>query len=77
MPQTERTMTGRVVRTPDASSPYKVVLEGELGLLAEHPVRSVREGEALIRAHRRELPVFQTSAKPSSGLLRLVAGSRE
>jgi len=39
-----------VVQTPKAKQPYKVVLEHE-GETAEseHPVATVREGEALIR----------------------------
>ena len=40
----------RVVVTPGAEHPYKVVLEqGEDGS-SEHPVATIREGEALIRA---------------------------
>jgi hypothetical protein len=40
----------RVVVTPEGEHPYKVVLEkGEEGS-SEHPVATIREGEALIRA---------------------------
>ena len=38
----------RVVLTPGAELPYKVVLEHEDGA-TEYPVATVREGEALIR----------------------------
>lgn len=71
-------LTGaRVVRTPQASHPYKVVLEGERGLLAEHPVTSVREGEALIRAHRPRVLLPETLADLPRRALRLVAGGRD
>lgn len=63
------------MRTPHARFPYKVVMEAGIGRFAEHPVTSVREGEALIRAHRLNQPIFETSAEV--GALRLVAGSRE
>ena len=39
---------GRVVLTPGGEQAYKVVLEHE-DYSSEHPVTSVREGEALIR----------------------------
>jgi hypothetical protein len=40
---------GRVVRTPGRAKPYKVVLENEDAGKADHPVSTVRQGEALIR----------------------------
>ena len=46
----------RVVITPGEEQPYKVVLEhGEDGS-SEHPVATIREGEALIRANSSEPP---------------------
>jgi hypothetical protein len=39
---------GRVVLTPGEELPYKVVLEHESGT-TEHPVATIREGEAFIR----------------------------
>jgi len=42
-------IAGRVVVTPGAKLPYKVILEQEGSDRAEHPVATVREGEALIR----------------------------
>lgn len=48
---------GRVVKTPKADQPYKVVLEYEGGSAeTEHPVSSVREGEVLIRQRSPSLP---------------------
>lgn len=40
---------GRVVITAGAEKPYKVVFEHEPTGFSEHPVSTVREGEALIR----------------------------
>jgi hypothetical protein len=40
---------GRVVRTPTKKKPYKVVLEHEHSGDTEHPVSTVREGEAYIK----------------------------
>jgi hypothetical protein len=42
-------IAGRVVVTPGAALPYKVVIEREGIGCAEHPVATVREGEALLR----------------------------
>ena len=42
-------IAGRVVVTPDATLPYKVILEQEGDQCSELPVATVREGEALIR----------------------------
>ena len=50
---------GRVLLSPDGPEPYKVVFRLGDRVLAEHPVSTVREGEALIR---RELPGIQFSA---------------
>ena len=40
---------GHMVRTPTKPKPYKAVLEHRHGASTEHPVDSMREGEALIR----------------------------
>ena len=40
----------RVVRTQGGETPYKVILEDDEQGRTEHPVSTVREGEALIRA---------------------------
>jgi hypothetical protein len=40
---------GRVVLTVGADKPYKVVFEHVPAGSSEHPVATVREGEALIR----------------------------
>ena len=39
-----------VVCTPGAEQPYKAVLHYRDGRCAEHPVSTVRDGEALIRS---------------------------
>lgn len=44
-----RMKTGRVVRTPGAETPYKIVLVDEGGCSRDHPVATIREGEALMR----------------------------
>ena len=41
----------RVVITPLAEMPYKVVLEHQDGTHTEQPVATICEGEALIRSH--------------------------
>jgi hypothetical protein len=43
------TASGRVVITPGEQHPYKVVFRIGERTLSEHPVPTVREGEALIR----------------------------
>lgn len=50
---------GRVMLTPEGPKPYKAIFRVGDRVLAEHPVATVREGEALIR---RELPGIQFSA---------------
>jgi hypothetical protein len=40
---------GHIVLTPGAKEPYKVVLEHEGAKDTEHPVLTIREGEALIK----------------------------
>lgn len=40
----------RVIVTPAGPQPYKVVFDDESGGTAEHPVASIKEGEALIRS---------------------------
>jgi hypothetical protein len=40
---------GRIVQTPTKAMAYKVVLEHDGALDTEHPVSTMREGEALIR----------------------------
>ena len=39
---------GRIVQTPTAAKPYKVVLEHDGSPDTEHRVQTMREGEALI-----------------------------
>jgi hypothetical protein len=51
---------GRVMLTPDGPQPYKAVFRLGDRILSEHPVATVREGEALIR---RELAGIQFSAQ--------------
>ena len=46
----------RVVLTPGADLPYKVVLEHADGGCSEYPVATIREGEALIRERSPEPP---------------------
>jgi hypothetical protein len=57
-------IVGRVVLVRGASLPYKVVLENGADR-AEHPVATVREGEALIRKQLTMLaqPVSQEADK--------------
>lgn len=40
---------GRIVQTPGNEKPYKVVLDHEEGGATEHPVATMKEGEALIK----------------------------
>ena len=47
---------GQVVITPDGPQPYKVLFRMGHHTLSEHPVATVREGEAMIR---RELAHIQ------------------
>lgn len=75
MAQIGKMTEARVVRTPHGRYPYKVVMEAGRGRFVEHSVMSVREAEALIRAHRMNQAIFETSAEVSA--LRLIAGSRE
>ncbi|HEV2568951.1 hypothetical protein [Sphingomonas sp.] len=49
---------GRVRLTPEGPQPYSAVFRLGDKVIAEHPVPTVREGEALIR---RELPGIQFS----------------
>jgi hypothetical protein len=66
---TARVVGGRVVRTPDAEQPYKVVLEHADGLAdSEHPVRSVRDGELLIRRRSPARPRPETMREWNIGL---------
>ena len=51
---------GVVVMTPDEAYPYKVVFRLGEATISEHPVSSVREGEALIRE---ELPHIHVSVE--------------
>lgn len=44
-----RIKTGRVVQTPGLEMPYKVVFQDEGGCSEDHPVATIREGEALMR----------------------------
>jgi hypothetical protein len=61
---------GNIVLTPGEAQPYKVVLEYHPFATTEHPVATVREGEALIRRalpkpkrHRGDIPTFLSSAR--------------
>ena len=50
---------GRVVLTPQGPKPYMVILEHHPTGTSEHPVSTIREGEALIRER-----VVVTGAQP-------------
>ena len=52
---------GRVVRTPTKAKPYKIVLEFAGSDDTEHPVATMREGEALIRTRLPGRPRRNTS----------------
>jgi hypothetical protein len=52
---------GRVVQTPAAKEPYKVILEHEAGKDTEHAVSTVREGEALIAQETPKPPERDTT----------------
>lgn len=57
----------RVVLTPGEELPYKVVLEREGGC-TEHPVATIREGEAFIRENSAApLPVKVETLREWSG----------
>jgi hypothetical protein len=61
---------GRVVVTPGAEKPYKVVLELEGGAVDEHPVETVRDGEALIRERSAvpPMPPYRRHWSPDLGM---------
>lgn len=42
-------LIGRIVQTPDADRPYKLVIEDDRGNVSEFPVPSISEGERLMR----------------------------
>lgn len=46
-----RATGGRMVLTPEATSPFIAVLTYEDGHTSEHPFQSLREGEAFLRSH--------------------------
>ena len=48
--------SGRVVLTHDREHPYKVVLEHDPAGISEHPARTIREAEALIRERMQLAP---------------------
>jgi hypothetical protein len=52
---------GHIVLTPKKGKPYKVVLEHEQGENTEHPVSTMREGEAFISEHTPPAPERDTS----------------
>ena len=56
-----RVIGGRIVLTPDAETPYKVVLQYLDGEDTEHPFQTMREGEAFIRG---EFPVPRGTSRP-------------
>lgn len=57
-----RVIGGRIVQAFDGEQPYKVVLDIEDGGSSEHPVSTIREGEALIR--ERCSPASPKRSKP-------------
>jgi hypothetical protein len=52
---------GRVVQTRTSEKPYKVVLEHDGSADTEHPVSTMREGEAFIRLETPAPPARDTS----------------
>jgi hypothetical protein len=52
---------GHIVKTPGKNKPYKAVLEHEQGDNTEHPVSTIREGEAFIRDETPTPPKRDTS----------------
>ena len=73
-------MRGRIVCTPGENRPYKVVISAEEVLVSEHPVGSVREGEAMIR-DRCDAPAFfppdakRERREPDEAIMRLCAAT--
>ncbi|MFD1611944.1 hypothetical protein ACFSCW_09035 [Sphingomonas tabacisoli] len=55
---------GRVVITPGGELPYKVVFRLGETVLSEHPVPTVREGEALIRSRLHEIQFTTRQERP-------------
>lgn len=55
---------GRVVLTPDAPQPYKVVFRLGERVLREAPVATIREGEALIRSELAHIQFTATQERP-------------
>lgn len=55
---------GRVVITPGGAQPYKVVFRLGENVLAEHPVSTIREGEALIRRELAEIQFTTRQERP-------------
>lgn len=55
---------GRVVLTPDGEQPYKVEFRVGSRIVGEHPVGSVREGEALIRSELAEIQFTEHTERP-------------
>jgi hypothetical protein len=51
---------GRIIQTPTMEKPYKVILEQQGGEETEHPVSTIREGEALIRSESPPVPARDT-----------------
>ncbi len=64
-PKPRATATARVVITEDAPQPYKVVFRFGDQTLSEHPVASVREGEALIREELSEIQFTAREERPN------------
>lgn len=52
---------GRIVGTPDAEMPYKVVLTLESGATTEHAIATMREAEAFIRRNTPRPPAKSTT----------------
>lgn len=58
------TASGRVVITPGEQQPYKVVFQLGDHTLSEHPVPTMREGEALIRQHLAHIQFTTQDERP-------------
>jgi hypothetical protein len=64
IPKQREAATGRVVLTPDGPQPYKVVFKIGERLISEHPVATIREGEALLREELAEVQFTAREERP-------------
>jgi hypothetical protein len=64
---------GRVIITADAPQPYKVVFSLGERVLSEHPVETVREGEALIRSELSAIQFTTRQERPDPHAPRKIA----